>query len=75
VSISLSVLSLYTACMKMLVLLIVVLGLGWLYLNRDAWFEPPRDEEFCAQWHAEFDEDDFNLSYDDRARAVAKGCI
>jgi hypothetical protein len=61
--------------MKMIVIVIVIVGMGWLYLNRDQWLNSPADSSFCKEWHEQFDEDDFNLSYDDRARAVANGCI
>lgn len=61
--------------MKTIVIVLAIVGLALLYLNRDRWFSPPQESEFCRDWHAQFDADDFNLDYNERARAVANGCI
>lgn len=61
--------------MKTIVIMLAVLGLGWMYLNRDTLFTSPSQSDVCAEWEGKLDDPDLNLSYQERARAVANGCL
>lgn len=65
----------YTGVMiRLVVTTLVVVGLGYLYLNREAFLDG-EPSTYCVDYQARIAEPEYNLSYGERARAAAHGCL
>ncbi len=59
---------------RFIVTVLAIVGLGYLYLNREAFFDG-KPSEYCVEYEKRLSQPEYNMSYGERARAAAHGCF
>lgn len=60
--------------MKTILLILVIMGMGWVYLNRDQLFTE-NESVYCKSWRETLEADEYAVRYGDRVKAITRGCF